>query len=93
MSGAETAQVQRGLRTPIEADAGPSWRRVIHVGQPLGLGPRTVLRVCASASHVNAIAQGMAQGAAFDDAFAPIGEDLNALFAKLAHLVAGMGAS
>jgi hypothetical protein len=42
---------------------------------------------------VNAIAQGMAQGAAFDDAFAPIGEDLNALFAKLAHLVAGMGAS
>jgi hypothetical protein len=50
MSGAETAQVHRGLRTPIEADAGPSWRRVIHVGQPLGLGPRTVLRVCASAS-------------------------------------------
>jgi hypothetical protein len=92
MSCAEVAKVQADLRTAIATDAegvAPRLRRIIHVGQPVQLGPRTVLRVCASAPQINAVAGRIAQGAAFEDAFAPISHDLQALFAKLGHLLSG----
>ena len=59
------------------------------MGQPVQLGPRAVLRVCASAPQVNAVAEQIAQGAAFEDAFAPISADLHALFAKLGDVLSG----
>ena len=93
MSCAEAARVQSDLRSVIAtraiAGAAPSLRRIVHVGQPVQLGPRAVLRVCASAPQVNAVAEQVAQGAAFEDAFAPVGADLQALFAKLGHVLGG----
>ena len=96
MSCAELAKVQAGLRAAIATDAiegaAPTLRRIFHVGQPVQLGPRAVLRVCASAPQINAVADAVAQGAAFDDAFAPVSRDLHALFAKLGHVLSGDGA-
>ena len=93
MSCAEVAKVQADLRraiatSPIEG-AAPRLRRIFHVGQPVQLGPRAVLRVCASAPQVNAVAKQIAQGAAFEDAFAPISADLHGLFAKLGDVLSG----
>jgi hypothetical protein len=64
----------------------------MHVGQPVQLGDRTVLRVCASAPHASAVAARMAAGASFEDAFAPIGRGLEALFAKIGYLLDRDGA-
>jgi hypothetical protein len=93
MSASEAAKVQVALRTAI-ANAGMQGaaarlRRIMHVGQPVQLGPRAVLRVCASAPQINSVAAQVAQGAAFDDAFAPISRDLQALFAKLGDVLSG----
>jgi hypothetical protein len=83
-SCAEAAKLQADLRRPSLGHAS-----VIHVGQPVQLGERIVLRVCASAPHVNAVAKRMAEGAGFEAAFAPVRRDLQALFAKTAHLLGG----
>jgi hypothetical protein len=93
MTAPEAAKVQAALRTAIAEAAmpgsAPRLRRIIHVGQPVQLGPRAVLRVCASAPQINAVAAQVAQGAAFEEAFAPIGHDLQALFAKLGDVLGG----
>jgi|SRR5581483_2813 len=83
-SCAEAAKLQVDLRRPL-----PGHASVIHVGQPVGVGERTVLRVCASAPHVNTVAARMADGAGFEAAFAPVRRNLQALFAKMAHLIGG----
>ena len=93
MSASEAAKVQAALRTAI-ANAGMQGaaarlRRIMHVGQPVQLGPRAVLRVCASAPQINSVAAQVAQGAAFEDAFTPISRDLQALFAKLGDVLSG----
>jgi hypothetical protein len=80
----EAAKLQAGLRTPT-----PGHAQVIHVGQPVQLGERAVLRVCASAPQVNAVAARMSEGASFESAFAEVSRDLEALFAKLGHLLSG----
>jgi hypothetical protein len=80
----EAAKLQAGLRTPT-----PGHGRVIHVGQPVQLGERAVLRVCASAPQVSAVAARMSEGASFEGAFAAVSRDLQALFAKLGDLLDG----
>jgi hypothetical protein len=85
-SCAEAAKLQVALRKPIVGHS-----QVIHIGQPVQLGERTVLRVCASAPQVNAAAARMSEGASFESAFTAVSRDLRALFAKLAHLVGGDG--
>jgi hypothetical protein len=91
MPAAEAAKVQAALRTAIAKGgmqgAASRLRRIIHVGQPVQLGPRAVLRVCASAPQINSVAAQVAQGAVFEDAFAPISCDLQALFAKLGDVL------
>ena len=93
MSPAELAKVQAELRRAVgattKARTSPRLRRAFHVGQPVQLGPRTVLRVCASAPQVNAVAGRVARGAAFEDAFAPISADLQDLFGKLGDVLTG----
>lgn len=93
MSSAELARIQADLRRAMMptriGGASARLQRVFHVGQPVQLGPRSVLRVCASAPQVNAVADRVAQGASFADAFAPIGADLQALFGKLGDVLNG----
>lgn len=57
-----------------------------HVGQPVCLGPRTVLRVAASALDVAEVAARLAEGADFTRAFGPIAARLDRLFEKWASL-------
>jgi hypothetical protein len=93
MSSAELAKVQGDLRRPMSATriggASARLRRIFHVGQPVQIGARAVLRVCVSAPQVNAVAARVAQGASFEDAFAPISADLQALFGKLGDMLSG----
>jgi len=83
-SCAEAAKLQAGLRTPLFGHP-----RVLHVGQPVQIGERAALRVCASAPQINAVAARMAEGASFEAAFAPIRRDLQTLFAKIGALLRG----
>lgn len=62
-------------------------RRAIHVGQPVEIGERAALRVCASAPLLSGIAERLAQGHTFERAFAPTGRDLDTLFEKWSLLV------
>ncbi len=80
----QAQSVQTELRRPL-----PGHARVIHVGQPVEVGHRAVLRICASAPQIGLVAERLADGAEFDEAFAPIAHDLEALFAKLGHVLAG----
>jgi hypothetical protein len=57
-----------------------------HVGQPVCLGPRTVLRVAASALDVAEVAAQLAEGADLTRAFGPIAARLDRLFEKWASL-------
>jgi hypothetical protein len=93
MSSAELARIQADLRRGMAPTriGGSSARlqRIFHVGQPVQLGQRAVLRVCASAPQVNAVAERVTQGASFEDAFAPNSADLQALFGKLGDVLSG----
>jgi hypothetical protein len=84
---AEAACLQGELRRPL-----PGHVRVMHVGQPVQIGPRAALRVCASAPQISRVAEGMVHGASFEEAFSPIVQDLEALFAKMGHLLDGRAA-
>jgi hypothetical protein len=89
---AETADLHINLRRPLAARGADQdyLARVIHVGQPLIVGSRSALRICASAHHVADVAMGIAQGAPLVDAFAPIASNLDLLFAKWAAIADGV---
>jgi hypothetical protein len=93
-TAAETAVLHSSLRKPLPASAGGRHQdgldRVIHVGQPLAVGSRSAIRICASARHVADVAMGIAQGAPLVDAFAPIASNLDLLFAKWAAIADGV---
>lgn len=65
--------------------------RICHVGQPVTLGGRVVLRVCASAPMLSAVHERMAAGAVLDDAFVPVAADLDILFRKWELLASARG--
>ncbi|MEZ5856024.1 MAG: hypothetical protein R3D67_15235 [Hyphomicrobiaceae bacterium] len=56
--------------------------RVCHVGQPVKLGHRSVLRVCVSAPLISDIADHIGGTASLEEALQPLAEDLDTLFAK-----------
>jgi hypothetical protein len=56
--------------------------KVCHVGQPVPIGERAALRICASMPLVLDIAERIMQGDRIDDAVAPVLEDLDLLFEK-----------
>jgi hypothetical protein len=72
-------RVQAALR---EEDFGP----VCHVGQPVCLGDRTVLRVAASAYTLAGVAARMSGGSDIDEAFQPVAADLDSLFEKWSRI-------
>jgi len=78
--------LHRGLRTPLQSDQADPRGRVYHVGQPVAVGHRSALRVCLSAPHIIAVGERVREGRHFDDAFAPLAADLNALFLKWLHV-------
>jgi hypothetical protein len=83
-SAAETAAIHRLLREPLaprSALEGPA-ERMFHLGQPVVIGPRTALRVCASAPLISDVTERVQSGDAIERAFAAWRQDIDALFAK-----------
>jgi hypothetical protein len=72
---AEAHRIRLALQDPAEG-------AVCHVGQAVRVGPRTVLRVSASARDVADVAARMATGQSLEHAFQPIATNLDAFFAK-----------
>ena len=72
--------LHRALMTP-DGDAG-----AFHVGQPVEVGPRWLLRVCLGAPHIVDVAARYALAPNLDAAMAPLAADLRALFARWAAL-------
>jgi hypothetical protein len=60
----------------------PALGPICHVGQPVRIGPRTILRLSASVRDVAEIATRMQAGQSLEKAFAPIASNLDVLFAK-----------
>jgi hypothetical protein len=87
---AEAAKLHAALRQSFHATApwaSPPVRRAIHVGQPVALGERSVLRICASAANVVDVARRLDRGATMREAFAAIAADLDDIFSKWRWLV------
>jgi hypothetical protein len=72
---AEAQKIQSALRS---SRAGP----ICHVGQPVRVGPRTVLRVGASALDIGCVSEQMREGQSLDQALARLIANLDAFFAK-----------
>jgi hypothetical protein len=82
-SPAETAAVHARLRQPYpRSAAGSDDARIFHLGQPVAIGPRTALRVCASAPLVSDIAERILAGETIENAFVRWGNNIDLLFAK-----------
>ncbi len=79
----EAVSIQTSLREPGN---GP----ICHVGQPVTVGARTVLRVAASAYTIAGVAARMRAGYCFERAFKPVEADLDRLFEKWAFIERGV---
>jgi hypothetical protein len=77
---ASLAQAQAIHLDLREKASGP----VCHVGQAVHLGHRTILRVAASASDINAVSARMAGGRSLSEAMQPIADGLDIVFDKWA---------
>jgi hypothetical protein len=89
-SSAEAAKLHVDLRTPFQAASdGPrrALERIVHVGQPVAVGNRSALRMCASASQVVSVAQRLGEGGTMEEAFRGITCDLDDAFAKWSLLM------
>jgi hypothetical protein len=84
-STAEAAKLHVHLRTALQVGSARPHRaleRIVHVGQPVAVGNRSVLRICASASQVVSVAQRLAEGSTMEQAFSRVTRDLDDAFAK-----------
>jgi hypothetical protein len=88
-SFAETAAIHARLRLPCaRLSAGDSvLPQIFHLGQPVAVGPKTALRICASAPMISEIAERVLEGESLTAAFAPWGRNLDALFEKWRRLM------
>jgi hypothetical protein len=81
----------------LRASAGvlqiPEQARVCHVGQPVAIGGRAVLRLCLGMPHANFVAGRVARGLDIDAAFLPLRRDMELLFRKWGALAKRIGAN
>ncbi len=69
----------------------PGAAPVFHIGQPVSLGPRTVLRAAISAADAGNAAARLAAGASFDHAFGPLASGIDSLFEKWGSIMRNEG--
>ncbi len=91
---AETAAIHARLRQPWASGSsdGAALAQIFHLGQPVAIGRRAALRICASAPLISEIAERVEAGESLEAAFAPWGRRLDALFEKWAALIALLSA-
>jgi len=83
-SAARTAAIHMLLREPQGSRFAPAGcaARIFHLGQPVAIGPRTALRVCASAPLISDVVERIQAGDSVECAFTEWRQDIDALFAK-----------
>jgi hypothetical protein len=87
-SPAETAAIHARLRQPCpRSPLGSDDSRVFHLGQPVAIGPRTALRVCASAPLVSDIAECILAGEAIENACVRWVNNIDSLFARWLRII------
>jgi hypothetical protein len=92
-SPAETAAVHARLRQRRpESPEGSGDTRIFHLGQPVAIGSRTALRVCASAPLISDIAERVVAGETIESAFSRWGENIDQLFAKWVRMTTEISA-
>lgn len=86
----EAAALHAALRRPVSwlgtPDDVAAMGRVCHVGQPVAIGGRAVLRVCAGAPNLSGVLERQANGASLEQAFAPLAADIDTVLRKWARL-------
>lgn len=89
-SAAETATIHARLREPLTFSSAraASHGRIFHLGQPVAVGQKTALRVCASAPMISDLAERVIAGESLRAAFLLWERDLDALFDKWKRLMA-----
>jgi hypothetical protein len=89
-SPGETTAIHARLRQP--APRSPGWESgdagIFHLGQPVVVGSRTALRVCASAPLVSDIAERIIAGEKLENAFARWVNIIDLLFVKWLQIMA-----
>ncbi len=87
-SPAETAAIHARLRQPCPRSlAGSGDPRIFHLGQSVAVGPRTALRICASAPMISEIAERVLAGEAIENACVRWVNDIDSLFAKWLRII------
>lgn len=76
----------QSLHAALRAEGPSPHRQRVHLGQPVRIGERVALRVCASAAMVADIAERLDDGTDLDTAFEPVSRALDIAFAKWAAL-------
>jgi hypothetical protein len=66
--------------------------RIFHLGQPVVIGPRTALRVCASAPLISDVAERIVAGETIENAFLCWGEKIDQLFARWKRIITEISA-
>lgn len=84
--GPMTLEQAHSLHAALRAEGPAPHRQRVHLGQPVRIGERAALRICASAAMVADIADRLDDGADLDTAFAPVSRALDIAFAKWAAL-------
>jgi hypothetical protein len=82
--------ILHAMREPADGDPAGAGRG-FHLGQPVGFGPGTALRVCLSAPMINDVAERVERGENLEAAFAPLAADLRDLFDKWAAVWTKLG--
>ncbi|WP_442754625.1 hypothetical protein ACNHKD_16775 [Methylocystis sp. JAN1] len=88
---AQTRLIYDSLRASTGALNSPEYARVCHVGQPVVIGGRAVLRLCFSMPQANVVAERVAAGLDADAAFLPLRRDMELLFRKWGALAKRIG--
>ena len=84
--------IHHQLRMPLShGGARGASKSIFHVGQPVRVGRRSVLRVCLSATHIVDVAENLASGKPFKAAIAPLLDDIEGLFLKWARVADELG--
>jgi hypothetical protein len=90
-SPAETAAVHVGLGSPRGWACGGA-EQMFHLGQPVAIGPRTALRVCASAPLISAVVERIEAGEPLEEACVEWVNIIDFMFAKWRRLLGNASA-
>ncbi|MCI4679836.1 hypothetical protein K9U39_12055 [Rhodoblastus acidophilus] len=81
------ANLRRALAEPAARPGRRAARgRPIHLGAPVAIGSRDALRLALGAPQVNDVAERLAAGESFAEAFRPLADDLHETFARWSEL-------